>query len=137
MRPAARVNDRAGADRVWLSPTASGRFAGPEKHMWKSTHSRGQWRDMQNWVGIAIWIVMGAVIGLTMKALIKRPEETQGHTVVLAVLGSFAAVIGGMLGVGIFHLYEPLALSAGGMAGGAVFSAMMTFVYRWGIRGLI
>ena len=105
--------------------------------MWKSTHSRGQWRDMQNWIGVAIWIVMGAVIGLTMKALIKRPEETQGHTAVLAVLGSFAAVIGGMLGVGIFHLYEPLALSAGGMASGAVFAAMMTFVYRWGIRGLI
>ena len=105
--------------------------------MWKSTHSRGQWREMQNWIGVAIWIVMGAVIGLMMKALVKRPEETQGHTVVLAVLGSFAAVIGGMLGVGIFHLYEPLALSAGGMAGGAVFSVVMTFVYRWGIRGLI
>ncbi len=91
---------------------------------------------MQNWIGIAIWIVMGATIGLTMKALIKRPEETPGNAAVIAVLGSFAAVIGGMLGVGIFHLYEPLALSAGGMGGGAVFATMMTFVYRWGIRGL-
>ena len=34
---------------------------------------------MQNWIGIAIWIVMGAVIGLAMKAFIKRPEETPGH----------------------------------------------------------
>ncbi len=34
---------------------------------------------------------------------VKRPEETQGHSVVIAVLGSFAAVIGGMLGVGIFE----------------------------------
>ena len=92
---------------------------------------------MQNWIGVAIWIVMGAVSGLAMRALIKRPEETPGHAVVIAVLGSFAAVLGGMLGVGIFHLYDGLALSPGGMGGGAVFAAMMTFVYRWGIRGLI
>jgi small basic protein len=92
---------------------------------------------MQNWIGIAIWIVMGAVIGLSMKALIARPEETPGHTPVLAVLGAFASVIGGMLGVGTFHLDEPLAISPGGMAGAAIFAAMMTFVYRWGLRALI
>ena len=92
---------------------------------------------MQNWIGIGIWIVMGAVIGLSMKVFIKRPEETPGHTVVLAVLGSFAAVIGGMLGVGIFHLYEPLAISPGGMAVGAGFAVLCTWIYRWGIRGLV
>ena len=54
---------------------------------------------MQNWIGIGIWIIMGAVIGLVMKALIRRPEETSGHTPVLVVLGGFASVIGGMLGV--------------------------------------
>lgn len=90
---------------------------------------------MQNWIGIGIWIVMGAVIGLAMKVLVKRPEETPGHTPVLMALGAFAAVIGGMLGVGIFHLYEPLSLSAGGMGAAAAFSAMMTFLYRWGVRG--
>ena len=92
---------------------------------------------MQNWIGIGIWIVMGAVIGLSMKVFIKRPEETPGHTVVLAVLGAFAAVIGGMLGVGIFHLYEPLAISPGGMAVGAGFAVLCTWIYRWGIRGLV
>lgn len=92
---------------------------------------------MQNWIGIGIWIVMGAVIGLSMKVLVKRPEETSGHTLLLAVLGAFASVIGGMLGVGIFHVYEPLAMSAGGMGSAAVFAAMMTFIYRWGIRGMI
>ena len=92
---------------------------------------------MQNFIGIAIWIVMGATIGLTMKALVRRPEETPGHTPIIAVLGSFAAVIGGMLGVGIFHLYEPLAISPGGMASAALFAASMTFVYRWGLRSLI
>ena len=92
---------------------------------------------MQNWIGIGIWIVMGAVIGLAMKVFVKRPEETPGHTTVLVTLGAFAAVIGGMLGVGIFHLYEPLAISPGGMAVGAGFAALMTWIYRWGIRGLI
>jgi hypothetical protein len=92
---------------------------------------------MQNWIGIAIWILMGASIGLLMRALISRPEEQPGHTQVIMVLGAFAAVIGGMLGVGIFHLYEPLSLSLGGMAGAALFAAAMTFVYRWGLRTLI
>lgn len=92
---------------------------------------------MQNWIGIGIWIVMGAVVGLSMKMFIKRPEETPGHTTLLAVLGAFAAVIGGMLGVGIFHLYEPLAISPGGMGAAFAFAALMTFVYRWGVRGLI
>jgi hypothetical protein len=92
---------------------------------------------MQNWIGIAIWIIMGGTIGLVMKALIKRPEETPGHTPVLMVLGAFASVIGGMLGVGTFEFFEPLALSPGGMAGAAIFSSLMTFTYRWGLRALI
>ena len=92
---------------------------------------------MQNWIGIGIWIVMGIVIGLLMRAVIDRPEEQPGHAVIIAVLGAFAAVIGGMLGVGSFHLYEPLAISVGGMAGAAIFAVLMTFVYRWGLRTLI
>lgn len=92
---------------------------------------------MQNWIGIAIWILMGASIGLLMRALISRPEEQRGHAQIIAVLGAFAAVIGGMLGVGTFHLYDPMAISVGGMAGAAIFSVMMTFVYRWGLRTLI
>ena len=92
---------------------------------------------MQNWIGIGIWIGMGAVIGLGMKAIIRRPEETQGHTIVLMALGAFAAVIGGMLGVGTVHLYEPLAISIGGMAGAVLFAVLMTWVYRWGLRTLI
>lgn len=92
---------------------------------------------MENWIGVGIWIVMGAVIGLIVKVLVKRPEETPGHTPVLAVIGSFGAVVGGMLGVGIFHFFEPTALSLGGMASAAVFAAFMAWVYRWGIRGLV
>ena len=92
---------------------------------------------MENWIGIGVWIVMGGLIGLAIKAVIRRPEVTPGHTAILMVLGAFAAVVGGMLGVGIFAFQEPLALSAGGMAGAAFLSALFTYVYRWGVRGLI
>jgi hypothetical protein len=92
---------------------------------------------MENWIGIGIWIVMGAAVGLVMKAVIKRPEETPGHTPIIMVLGAFGAVIGGMLGVGIFHLYEPLALSAGGMGGALALSLLCAFLYRWGVRSMV
>jgi hypothetical protein len=92
---------------------------------------------MQNWIGIAIWIIMGASIGLVMRAVISRPEEQAGHAPIIVVLGAFAAVIGGMLGVGTFHLFDPLAISVGGMAGAALFATLMTFIYRWGLRTLI
>ncbi|MCH7932466.1 MAG: hypothetical protein IIC36_00595 [Gemmatimonadetes bacterium] len=92
---------------------------------------------MENWIGIGIWIVMGAFIALVMRAVIKRPEETPGHVPVLVVIGAFGAVIGGMLGVGLFEFDDPLAMSRGGMAGAATFAVFMSFLYRWGIRGLI
>ena len=92
---------------------------------------------MENWIGIGVWIVMGAFIALVMRAVIKRPEESPGHVPVLVVLGAFGAVIGGMLGVGIFEFDDPLALSAGGMGGAATFAVLMSFIYRWGIRGLV
>lgn len=92
---------------------------------------------MENWIGIGIWIVMGAFIGIVMRIAVKRPEETPGHVPLLMVLGAFGAVIGGMLGVGIFEFDDPLALSAGGMGGALAFSVLISFIYRWGIRGLI
>lgn len=92
---------------------------------------------MQNWIGVAVWIVLGILIGLGMKVLVKQEHETPGHTTILGVLGGFGAVIGGMLGVGIFHFWDPVALSLGGMGGAIVLAAVMSGIYRWGIRGLI
>jgi len=80
---------------------------------------------------------MGAAIAFVMRMVIKRPEETPGHVPVLLVLGAFGAVIGGMLGVGIFEFDDPVAWSTGGMAGAATLAVLMSFIYRWGIRGLI
>lgn len=92
---------------------------------------------MQNWIGIAIWIILGMFIGMVMKAVIKRPEETAGHGVILAVLGAFGAVIGGMLGVGVLEFFHPDAISLGGMLGAVVFATFIAWLYRWGIRTLI
>ena len=108
---------------------ASGPLAGPG---FTRTHT-----TMQNWIGIGIWIVLGVLIALGMKALIKRPEETEGHTVVLAALGAFGALIGGMLGVGLGEFFDPRALSLGGTVGAVVFATFISWLYRWGIRTLI
>lgn len=92
---------------------------------------------MQNWIGVGVWIVIGVIAALFVKAVVKRPEDdTRTGTLLLVVLSAFGAVVGGMLGVGIFHLREPLALSPGGIAGAVFLALLMGFLYRWGIRGL-
>jgi hypothetical protein len=116
----------------WSKNGKTGRFSAGSNHAPKRKKD-----PMENWIGIGVWVVMGALIGLAMKALIKRPEATEGHTAILMVLGAFAAVVGGMLGVGIFSFEDPLALSVGGLAGAAFLAALFTYVYRWGVRGLI
>ena len=91
---------------------------------------------MENWIGVAVWVVVGVSIGLGMKVVVRLDETSPGHTPVLCALGAFAAVIGGMLGVGILEFDRPVALSLGGMAGAVAFAALMTFVYRWGVTRL-
>ncbi len=92
---------------------------------------------MENSIGVGIWIVMGGLMGLLVKAMVRRPEATPGHTLLLMVLGALAAVVGGMLGGGLFSFYEPTALSVGGMVGAASLSLLFTLIYRWGVKGLI
>lgn len=92
---------------------------------------------MENWIGVGIWIVLGVAIGLFTKVVVKVPEETPGHAVILATLGAFAAVIGGMLGVGIASFDDPTALSVGGMVGAVFFALLMSWVYRWGTHRMI
>jgi hypothetical protein len=91
---------------------------------------------MENWIGIGIWIVLGALVGLAMKMVVKLPQEQKGHALLLAIFGAFGAVIGGMLGVGIFHFLDPRALSLGGMGGALFLAALLTWTYRIGIRKL-
>ncbi len=92
---------------------------------------------MENWIGVGIWIVLGAGIGLAMKAVTKGVEARSGHTLLLAVFGAFGAVIGGMLGVGLLEFEQPTALSTGGMLGAVLLAALLTWTYRWGTRALI
>lgn len=91
---------------------------------------------MENWIGIAIWLTVGVAVGLVVKSLMREPDEQPGHGVVISVLGAFGALIGGMLGVGAFHLFEPVALSVGGMAGAFLLAVLVTVLYRWGVRGM-
>ncbi len=91
---------------------------------------------MENWIGVAVWIVIGVVVGLAMKAIVKRPDATAGHTPILCVLGAFGGVVGGMLGVGIAEFADPTALSLGGMVGAVGLAALATWLYRWGVTAL-
>ena len=92
---------------------------------------------MENWIGVGIWIVLGVLIAMVFKFAVKRPEETPGHTPILATIGAFGAVIGGMLGVGLGSFDDPTALSLAGMVGAVLLSALMSFLYRWGVRTMI
>lgn len=89
---------------------------------------------MDNWIGVAVWIVLGAAVGVAMKGLVRVPAAQRGHTAILAIFGAFGAVVGGMLGVGIFEFYDPKALSIGGMAGALFLSALLSWTYRWECR---
>jgi uncharacterized membrane protein YeaQ/YmgE (transglycosylase-associated protein family) len=91
---------------------------------------------MENWIGVGIWIILGAVIGLVVRILVSQPEEAEGHVLILVILGAFGAVVGGMLGVGIAHFHDPVALSLGGMTGAVVLSVLMAATYRWAIARL-
>jgi hypothetical protein len=92
---------------------------------------------MENWIGVGIWIVLGAGIGLLMKAVTRGPAAQGGQTLIIALFGAFGAVVGGMLGVGFFEFGDPIALSVGGMGGAIFLAALLTWVYRWGTRALI
>ncbi len=92
---------------------------------------------MDNWIGVGVWIVLGAVVALTMKILVRRPSARPGHTVLLVSFGAFGAVIGGMLGVGLFQFGDPKALSTGGMIGALFLSCLMTWTYRWGSKSIV
>lgn len=93
---------------------------------------------MENWIGIGIWIVIGVVIAMAMKVIVPRPDTTPGHTRILAVLGALAGVVGGMLGVGIFHFpASSSALTIGGMGGAVFVAALFTYLYRWGLKSMI
>jgi hypothetical protein len=91
---------------------------------------------MENWIAVGIWIVVGGFVGLVMRVLVALPGEQPGHAPILVLFGAFGAVIGGMLGVGLFHFHHPSGLSLGGMAGAVALSALLTWTYRWGVKGL-
>lgn len=91
---------------------------------------------MENWIGVGVWIVLGAVIGLAIRTLVSQPQEQKGHVPLIAILGAFGGVVGGMLGVGLFHFDHPTALSPGGMGGAVVLALVMSWTYRVGIRSL-
>lgn len=82
-------------------------------------------------VGLAVWLVLGIVGGVAVRALYRTEGTVVALTVIFAVLGAF---IGGMLGTGAYIHHDPNPLRLGGLIGSAagalLFSWMYHFVHR-------
>lgn len=93
--------------------------------------------DMENWIGAGIWIILGIIVGTVVCAMVKVPGAQPGNCLLAMVFGAFGAVVGGMLGVGIFEFGDERALSAGGMIGALALSILMSWTYRWGSKSVV
>ena len=91
---------------------------------------------MENWIGAGIWIILGIIVGTVVCAVVKVPGAQPGNRLLAMVFGAFGAVVGGMLGVGIFEFGDERALSAGGMIGALALSILMSWTYRWGSKSV-
>ena len=92
---------------------------------------------MENWIGAGIWIILGVIVGTVVCAVVRVPDAQPGNRFLAMVFGAFGAVVGGMLGVGIFEFGDERALSAGGMIGALALSVLMSWTYRWGSKSVI
>lgn len=92
---------------------------------------------MENWIGAGIWIILGVVVGTVVCAVVRVPDAQPGNRFLAMVFGAFGAVVGGMLGVGIFEFGDERALSVGGMIGALALSILMSWTYRWGSKSVI
>lgn len=92
---------------------------------------------MENWIGVGIWIILGVVVGAVMSSVVRVPEAQPGNAILAMIFGAFGAVVGGMLGVGLFQFGDGRAVSPGGMIGALFLSILMAWTYRWGSKSVV
>lgn len=92
---------------------------------------------MENWIGVGVWIILGAIVGAVMRSVVRVPGAQPGNGLLAMIFGAFGAVVGGMLGVGMFQFDDGRALSPGGMIGALALSVLMAWTYRWGSKSVI
>ena len=92
---------------------------------------------MENWIGVGVWIILGAVVGAVMRGVVRVPGAQPGNGLLAMIFGAFGAVVGGMLGVGMFQFDDGRALSPGGMIGALALSILLAWTYRWGSKSVV
>ncbi|MEX1182720.1 MAG: hypothetical protein WEF86_05760 [Gemmatimonadota bacterium] len=79
-------------------------------------------------IGLAVWVAIGVIVGLVMNAAYRGPETTPLMTV---VFGFFGAIIGGMLAMSAYIFHDPAPLRFGGLLGATLGASFFTFVYHF------
>lgn len=77
--------------------------------------------------GFLIWLAVGVVAGLVLRAVYAGPTTTAFLSAVFGVLGAF---IGGMLGVAPYVTHDPTPLRTGALIGAVLGALLFPFIYH-------
>ncbi len=77
--------------------------------------------------GFLIWIAIGVVASLVVRAVYRGPTTTLPLTIYFGLAGTF---IGGMLGTSAYVTHDPTPLRFGALLGAALGGAFFPFVYH-------
>lgn len=78
--------------------------------------------------GLAVWLVLGIVGGIVVRAGYRTDGTLLALTIVFAVLGAF---IGGMLGTAAYIHYDPSPLRLGGILGATTGALLFPWMYHF------
>ncbi len=82
---------------------------------------------MTFFTGLLIWLAIGVVAGLVIRAVYRGPTTTMFLTIFFGVAGAF---IGGMLGVSPYVAHDPTPWRLGGLIGAALGASLFPFIYN-------
>ena len=77
--------------------------------------------------GFLIWVALGVVAGLLLRAVYHGPTTTPFLSTFFGVTGAF---IGGMLGVAPYVAHDPTPWRAGALIGATVGALLFPFIYH-------
>ena len=77
--------------------------------------------------GFLIWLALGIVAGLVLRAVYQGPTTTAFLSIFFGVTGAF---IGGMLGVAPYVTHDPTPLRTGALIGAVIGALLFPFIYH-------
>ena len=82
---------------------------------------------MTFFTGFLIWLALGVVAGLVLRAVYHGPTTTAFLSAFFGVAGAF---IGGMLGVAPYVTHDPTPLRTGALIGAVIGALLFPFIYH-------